>query len=44
MHLLGFNFSVCEDSKFFNKIPFLIPYKFKSHDEIQIKEKINYKI
>ena len=28
----------------FNKIPFLILYNFKSHDEIRINENINYKI
>ena len=27
--------------RFFNKVPY---YKFKSHDEIRINEKINYKI
>ena len=30
--------------RFINKVPYLIPYKFKSHDEIRINEKINYKI
>ena len=40
IQIFDFNFSVCEDSKIFNKIPFLIPYNFKSHDEIQVKEKI----
>ena len=30
--------------EFKKKTPFIIPYNIKSHDEIEIKEKINYKI
>ena len=41
IQIFDFHFSVCRDSKIFNKFHFLIPHNFNSHDEIRVNEKIN---